>query len=724
MKFKKIIAVLLTFVMTFSMAGMAAASETGEALEAFPGSNNTEAEIILPEEEEAVSGNNIDTDRSSVSADKAEISAELDSIADKLDSMTPGRDYVDGEGVFIADSMEEAEEIALQYGADLKSYSHRVAVIDFPGSTEEALHDAAVDSEATKVVDPNYIGTFEGFDESVYKPLASTGAIVSSEAPNDPYADSSSEYYQYFHEKINTLKAHETTMGKGAKIAVIDLGTNPEHEDLGAASDDEHTQYVASLGSDTGVDTVGHGVFCNGIIKSVKNNGNGGYGVAPEAEVYSIKIANRKTFNMNKALEGLSMAIEDKVNVVNMSLGADEGMESLRQLVNEAHDQGITIIAAAGNGTNGYGHSSYHYPAAYDHVIAVAATDKDDNLAKYSNYGDWVDIAAPGSLITSTYLKNGSSVIGTPADNDHAYGRMSGTSMASPMVAAVAALCYGANPEFLNNRSCQVPDIITSIILNTTDGKSYAYGDHSVTGLLQADKAVEQAAYYKLNTTYSIIDQAGVHGAYLSDYIARGKSIKLELADINGNIIKNGAKETVWISSNPGVVSVDKGKIKCSKTATAGTVVTITAVKGSDTMTCKLTVTDPVIAAGYCYVNYTSSGTYKLKVKKTIPVNGSVGVVIGLQAPYELYNDSNPYINLVYSKKTSRIEDGTWGHACDDSYNYKINISKSKLKNITLYKDGSGKITGIKINSAGTYPVKFTTVDGSKKSFTFKIKAS
>ena len=703
MKFRTITAVLLTFVLTMSITGTASASE---------------AESDFAFDSEEISADHLSADGESLSVDAAEVSAELDSVVAELDSMTPNEDYVDGEGVFIADTEEEAEEVASQYGGTLKSYSHRVAVVDFPGSTADALHDAAVDCTATKVVDPNYIGTFDD-----YIPL-SVKAETSATQPNDPYALSNSTYYQYFHEKINTLAAHGTTMGKGVKIAVIDLGTNPEHEDLGAAKDDEHTQYVESLVSKNGVDTVGHGVFCNGVIKSTKNNGEGGYGVAPEAEVYSIKIADSTTFDMNRAIEGLSIAIEDKANVISMSLGTDTHMESLRQLINEAYEQGITVVAAAGNGTNGYGHDSKHYPAAYDHVIAVAASDKEDKLARYSNYGDWVQVVAPGSSITSTYLKGSTNTIGSPANNNNAYGVMSGTSMATPMVAGVAALCYAAKPEFLTGGNYQIPDLVTRVILDSTDEKEYSYGDHSVKGMVQADKAVEMAKYYRMNTSYSAMDAAGIHGSYLTENIARGKTVKLDIGDINGNLIKTGAKEATWSSSDPGTLTVDRGKVKCSKTATIGKKVTVTASLGSDIMTYIFTVTEPVIGAGYCWGSYNSSGRYKLKIKSSIPVNVSTGEFIDLQDPYQLYNASTPYINLVYSKSISRLEDGTWGHACDKNYNYKVTISKSKLKYMTVSKEGNGRISGIKINSPGTYSVKFTTVDGSKKSFTYKIKAS
>ncbi|MBR2186493.1 MAG: S8 family serine peptidase, partial [Lachnospiraceae bacterium] len=409
---RKITAGLLCFVLTFGLCTVSFAGEQG---------------INAPDADSLIRNN--------------EICMTLESTVSELSSLEAGVDYVDGEGVFIADTKEEAEKVAAEYGATLKKYAHRVATISFGDSSIAAFGRAAL-SPVSKAVDPNYICHLSDVEE--IPDIEETEEIspsvnrmeVKGTAPNDKYASSSEEDYQYFHEKINTLTAHDITTGSGVKIAVVDTGCTPDHED--SKFDAEHALAISGISSPADT-AVGHGVHCTGIIHETKNNSLGGYGVAPGAEVYSIKIADSDRFDTSVVVEGMAIAIEKGVNVISMSLGGGH-MESMKQLAEEAYERGITIVAAAGNECTSS--TAAAFPAAYDTVISVAATDSSDALAEYSNYGDWVDIAAPGSDITSTYLHGSKNTISSGGTNDTAYGRLSGTSMACPAVAGVVALMY------------------------------------------------------------------------------------------------------------------------------------------------------------------------------------------------------------------------------------------------------------------------------------------
>ncbi|MBQ6966772.1 MAG: S8 family serine peptidase [Lachnospiraceae bacterium] len=703
---RKIIAVILSGVMSVMMCVTSFAAE--EVFQAIPAN---------------AAGTGVITN--------SEVCSTLQSTVDSLSTLTAGVDYIDGEGVFIADTKEEAEKVAKEYGAVLKSYAHRIAVIQFPGSTMEALKKASV-SSVSKAVGPNL--AYHTLDIPSEQPatvteekdtrpfrddealgeqdLADNGeqSEVSDATPNDYYASSTTENYQYFHEKVNTLAAHDITTGKGAKIAVVDTGCTPDHED--SPFDSTHALAIDSISSP--VDTaVGHGIHCTGIIHETKNNSLGGYGVAPYAEIYSVKIASSPTFDTSVVAEGMAIALEQNVNVISMSLGG-RGTDALEQLVNEAYDKGVTVICAAGNECT----SSYSYPAAYENAIAVAATDIDDKLAEYSNYGDWVDIAAPGSGITATYLAGISGDITRTGDNTTTYGCIDGTSMACPVVAGVAALMYASNPGLQTNGTNTAVDTVREILTSTTDGKEYVYGDHSVTGLVQADKAVEAAKNASVTPRkYSLVDMAGIRGNHLSEKIAKGKSVTLAIGDVNGKVDKKAAKSATWTSSDPNVLTVKNGKVKCGRRAAVGNKATITAVYGGETMTCDYYVIMPSFAMGQAW--YTSKhGKYRWKkILKKLKKNAYAGQVLKLT---DLSADN---VGLVFSKNSNDIRNGTFGYSANTAFNYKVSIKQKALDKgyLTLTESPKGKKMSVSFNNAGKYKISFTSTEGSNQTFTYVV---
>jgi hypothetical protein len=143
--------------------------------------------------------------------------------------------------------------------------------------------------------------------------------------------------------------------------------------------------------------------------------------------------------------KGIIWAADNGAEVINMSLGGSADSQTLRQAIDYAWGKGVVVVAAAGNN----GNSAPFYPAYYTNCIAVAATDSNDNLASWSNYGSWVDVAAPGVSIYST-LK------------DNSYGYKSGTSMASPHTAGLAALVFSVATD--SNGDGQLNDEVRSQI--------------------------------------------------------------------------------------------------------------------------------------------------------------------------------------------------------------------------------------------------------------------
>jgi subtilisin len=212
--------------------------------------------------------------------------------------------------------------------------------------------------------------------------------------------------------------------GKGVKVAVIDTGIDYNHPELkhvvvggwnatssnGAAWKDDH----------------GHGTHVSGTI-AAPENGAGVVGVAPKAWLYGVKVLNANgSGTFSAVIAGMEWAVTNKMHVANMSLGAYKGNPSLAAAVEAMVKGGVTLVAAAGNSGG-----AVNFPGAYPGAIAVAASDVNDKVARFSSRGPEVDLLAPGVDVLSTFKGGG-------------YRKLSGTSMATPHVAGLAALAISA----------------------------------------------------------------------------------------------------------------------------------------------------------------------------------------------------------------------------------------------------------------------------------------
>nr|QNO47030.1 hypothetical protein LBHKAHFG_00011 [Methanosarcinales archaeon ANME-2c ERB4] len=216
--------------------------------------------------------------------------------------------------------------------------------------------------------------------------------------------------------------------GTGVKVAVIDTGINYTHEDL---NDNYKCGYDFVFNDPDPFDDSynGHGTHVAGII-AAERNGVGVVGVAPNASLYAVKVMGGSGHGLASwVIAGIEWAVENGMDVVVMSFGTSKDSQSLRDACRNASDAGMLLVAAAGNTDGG----DVVYPARYDSVIAVTATDMNDSQASFSPIGPEVELAAPGVNIMSTVL-GGSS-----------YGNLSGTSQAAPHVAGTAALIISSN---------------------------------------------------------------------------------------------------------------------------------------------------------------------------------------------------------------------------------------------------------------------------------------
>ncbi len=243
--------------------------------------------------------------------------------------------------------------------------------------------------------------------------------------------------------KIGAISAQQSgNKGAGVNVGIIDTGINYNHPDLKSYYKGGYD--FVNNDADP-MDDNGHGTHCAGIIAALDNN-QGVIGVAPQANLYSLKMLDSSgsgyVSNLIAAIDWAIQTHKDQdplndIHIISLSLGSNTGVSALQSECSQAYASGILLVAAAGNDGNKLGTgNSVDYPAAYSSVIAVAATDSNNNRASFSSTGPAVELAAPGVSIYSTYWDS--------------YATMSGTSMACPHVVGTAALVKYSHPSFTN----------------------------------------------------------------------------------------------------------------------------------------------------------------------------------------------------------------------------------------------------------------------------------
>lgn len=252
--------------------------------------------------------------------------------------------------------------------------------------------------------------------------------------PNDPAYGQ-----QYGLAKMQCAAAWDLSTGDpGVVIAIVDTGVQLNHGDLAAKI---VPGYDFVNGDTSADDDNGHGTHCAGIAAAVTNNGVGIAGVGFQCKIMPVKVLNAQgSGTISNVANGITWAVDNGAKVVSLSLGGSSGSQALQSAVDYAWNNGVVVVAAAGNENT----SQPAYPGYYTNCIAVGSTDQNDQRSSFSNYGNWVDVAAPGSSIYSTYTGGG-------------YQTLSGTSMATPAVAGLAGLLWsrlggGATNSQVRNR--------------------------------------------------------------------------------------------------------------------------------------------------------------------------------------------------------------------------------------------------------------------------------
>jgi len=367
----------------------------------------------------------------------------VESAASGIEIPACDEDYV----LVNVSSLEEAEAVAAAVNGEVAYFGDFYAKIRLgeynngnPITVGDAVIASADPNSNMPALFPDYVCyiTDSADEEYTESSTESAGEIT---AYSDPDLS-----LQWHHDTIGTYTAWNYTKGSsGIIVAVIDNGFDYSHEDLNitmkkmsditGVSDSYIGPWTYSGGRYDGEKhEAGHGTHCAGIIGARLNNSKGGAGVAPNVTMYGYRVAGADGYISTSAeIEAFKRAADAGADIISISISGDGYTSSLKSAVAYAINKGVTVVAALGNYNTDCSSSPY-YPACFPGVISVAATDKSNAKASFSNYNN-VTISAPGEKILSTY-----------PNNEYAY--MSGTSMAAPVVAGACALymSYYGNP--------------------------------------------------------------------------------------------------------------------------------------------------------------------------------------------------------------------------------------------------------------------------------------
>ena len=367
--------------------------------------------------------------------------------------------------------------------------------------------------------------------------------------PNDPFYP-----LQWYLHKISSIPAWDVAIGdSNVTIAIVDIGVNLDHNDLQRnrwvnypekngepGVDDDGNGFVDDLhGWDFYDDdsdprpggTDSHGTHVAGLTAAVTDNGFGISGVSWNCRYMSIRVGSVRRIAFG--YEGVIYAAASGADIINLSWGSNSPSNIERITIDYATEQGALVIAAAGN-ENVTPPPFNHYPAAYENVLAVAAVDTSDKLARLSNYNSWVDISAPGVDILST-ISNG-------------YGMLSGTSMATPIVAGAAALLKSKNPNWTNEQ-LKLQLMLSS---DPIDNLNPSYADSIGYGRLNIYRALaDQQSGFEI-TDFTVSDgQFSNHNGI----IERDEDVEV-IVELK-NLLSKSALISGWISSDDQYLDID-----------------------------------------------------------------------------------------------------------------------------------------------------------------------
>ncbi len=341
-----------------------------------------------------------------------------------------------------------AGELLVRFTPDALA-SQREAVADRVGLT----HRSDVRTDVQRFALPSGLTLDEALERVRADPAVTVAqpnrAFTPTDDPDDPDL-----WRQWGLERVAAPAAWRGLAHGGARLAIIDSGADLDHPDLVGVVVGGYDTYS---GDAVAEDLTGHGTHCAGIAGASTDNATGVAGAAWGAELLVYRCGN-SVYPTSALVPAIDQAVAAGARVLSLSWGAYGNDPFITAALQDAHDAGVLIVAAAGNDDQ----TTLFYPAALDFVVAVASTRQNDQRSSFSNHGSWVDVAAPGQGIYSTWTAGG-------------YTYSSGTSMACPLVAGMGALLYAnLGPERSVARAAQVRAALQDTTIDV--GTWLAYG--------------------------------------------------------------------------------------------------------------------------------------------------------------------------------------------------------------------------------------------------------
>lgn len=392
---------------------------------------------------------------------------------------------------------------------------------------------------------------------------------------------------QWHLSKMQAPSAWDIAIGTGVTVAVLDTGVYPNHPDLlGKIVVGRNVTTGTANASDTS-DIHGHGTWVSGIVAEVTNNATGGASVAPGSQVMPIRITDRTDgyASFSDMASGIIWAADHGARVANLSYGGAAGSSTVASAASYMMGKNGVVIVAAGNDNIDYGYSNNPY------LYVAAATDSADAKASFSSFGNFVDIAAPG---TSIYTTNRSG----------SYSLVQGTSFSTPNVAGVAAVVMAANPLLAPN---DVLSVISSTAVDLgTAGRDNYFGYGRVNEFAAAQKAV---TYQPLDTIAPAVSVASpTAGATVSGLVgvgvkaSDGAGVKSVALLVNGTQVATsttGINDVFSFSWNSTTVTDGSHSLTARATDNAGNAATSSALSvavknaAADTLAPTVTLSKP-----------------------------------------------------------------------------------------------------------------------------------
>jgi len=431
-------------------------SEESELEEAVDEDRNEEAS----EEESCVETDESDGDKGAAlfpgmgtdyvpSAVQTELRKEMISHADELNNVREGIDYVANQIVVRAEDESDAKACAKAYGGRLEAFRGNMALIVLnereetePETETEVVQVTVMDAVKASLVEenqlpvawPNYYWQYCGNVEEIVT-YGTGGAELN--AYNDPELSKSSQDdadYQWYHALIGSKYAWDAGYtGKGVKIGLISTGIRSGHEDVSAADGIGHY-------TDDYEDYDGYGTHDAGVIVAKPDNGKGGVGVAPDAELFCVKMS--KSESLNSAVPhydiywGMLDAIEAECDIIVSGYAGKYFTEIISSMASYSNEIGALFVGPAANeNTKGY------WRDCMKGDLCVGGLNKGNERSQYSSFGEGIDFMMPGEDIYSTYHgadTNGDGKVDTLTTN--AYASMTGPASSSVIMAGCAAV--------------------------------------------------------------------------------------------------------------------------------------------------------------------------------------------------------------------------------------------------------------------------------------------